>query len=279
MIESGLIGYPLGHSLSPQLHQAAFKALGLEGRYRLFPIAPMPEGEAPLRALLETLRAGDLDGLNVTIPHKQAVIPWLDELSPVAQAVGAVNTLFRRGNRLCGDNTDVPGFLADLRSVGVDPTLADFALVLGAGGSARAVVYALLQSGWAVTLAARRPGVTLGYAGQSISAVPLTLQALRPLIKDCRLIVNTTPVGMTPQVDASPWPEDLPFPPGAAVYDLVYNPPVTRLVQQARQAGRVAGTGLGMLVEQAALSFERWVGQAPSIQAMRQAVDPGNQEV
>lgn len=272
MIELGLLGYPLGHSLSPALHQAALRDLGLEGRYRLFPIPPMPEGEAELRDRLARLRAGELDGLNVTIPHKQAVIPWVDELSPVARAVNAVNTLVRQDGWLIGDNTDVPGFLTDLRVCGVDVAAGGACLVLGAGGAARAVAYALVDSGWQVTVAARRPEAARQFAHWKCQAAPLTGEGIRPLLAGCRLIVNATPLGMHPHGEGSPWPEGLDFPTGAFVYDLVYNPPDTRLVRQAREAGLSARTGLGMLIEQAALSFERWLGRAPSRQVMREAV-------
>ena len=268
--ELGLLGYPLGHSLSPVLHQAALQALGLEGRYRLFPIPPAPEGEANLRETINGLRVGRLHGLNVTIPHKQAVIPWLDALAPVAREVGAVNTLICQDGKLLGENTDVPGFLADLQALGVDPDGGGEALVLGTGGAARAVVYALAHAGWGVKLAARRPQAFLRFSEWEFQALPLTAQALEPALAGCRLIVNTTPVGMHPYGAVSPWPTGLLFPAGAFVYDLVYNPAVTRLVLQAREAGLVAHTGLGMLVEQAALSFERWVGQAPPREAMRQ---------
>ncbi len=154
----GLTGHPLGHSLSPQLHNAALAALGLEGAYRLYPVAPLPEGQAALAELVGRLRSGELHGLNVTIPHKQAVMPLLDRLSPAARAIGAANTLVLRGGELLGENTDAPGFLVDLHTrLGAHlPRGSGRALVLGAGGSARAVVYALAGAGWQVRLAARR---------------------------------------------------------------------------------------------------------------------------
>jgi shikimate dehydrogenase len=131
-------------------------------------------------------------------------------------------------------------------------------------------VYALAHAGWGVKLATRRPRAFLRFSEWEFQALPLTVQALEPALVGCRLIVNTTPVGMHPNGAVSPWPAGLFFPAGAFVYDLVYNPAVTQLVLQAREAGLIAYTGLGMLVEQAALSFERWVGQAPPREAMRQ---------
>jgi shikimate dehydrogenase len=160
----GLTGHPLGHSLSPLLHAAALRAAGLEGEYRLYPVLPLPGGQAGLQALVNRLRKGELHGLNVTIPHKSSILSLLDELTPIAGAVGAVNTIYRIGDRLVGDNTDVGGFSADLERLltragrnfpmaGSKPLAA---LVLGAGGSARAVVYVLAQAGFQVWVAARR---------------------------------------------------------------------------------------------------------------------------
>ena len=119
MFHLGLIGWPLGHSLSPNLHDAALAALDLPGEYRLYPVPPLPEGQARLAELFEQVRSGDLDGLNVTIPHKQTVLPLLDELTPTAPAIGAANLIFLKDGQLIGDNTDAAGFLADLQRCGL----------------------------------------------------------------------------------------------------------------------------------------------------------------
>lgn len=275
----GLTGYPLDHSLSPMLHRQALHFHGLTGDYRLYSIPPAPEGRPALAGLLSRLRTGSLHGLNVTIPHKQVVIDFLDELTPVARRIGAVNTIFLRDGRLVGDNTDAPGFLSDLQRFleGFDPTEGEGprqALVLGAGGAARAVAYALVTSGWKVTLAARRleqaqeAAVWLGEAWIKPALLqPAALIELAPLA----LIVNATPLGMVPDVLENPWPAGVPLPRLASVYDLVYNPLQTALVRTALESGLRATTGLGMLVDQAALSFEHWTGKpAPRLQ-MRQA--------
>ncbi len=268
----GLAGWPLAHSLSPRLHQAALQACGLSGVYELYPFPPLPAGRAEMSALLARLRSGELDGLNVTIPHKQSVLPLLDTLTPTAQAVGAANTLFRAEEQLVGENTDVDGFLRDL-----DDRVAEnfpgqliqpgHALVLGAGGAARAVVYALTQRGWQVHLAARRPEQAEQLAAGFSHLSPAPTALAQPLLEaadlarlSLRLLVNATPVGMTPHEEASPWPENLPLPPGCFVYDLVYNPPETRLLRQAKRQGIPAANGLGMLVNQATLAFLRWTG-------------------
>ena len=271
MIRLGLTGYPLGHSLSPKIHAAAFKSCGLDGDYSLFPISP--DALSGLQDLLNCLRSGELNGLNVTIPHKQTVIPLLDDLTPSARSIGAVNTIFVRDGKLIGHNTDAPGFLGDLyrRLPSVKAVEKRSVIVLGAGGAARAVVSALLSDGWQVALAVRPADVGqaeglirfLNQDGLS-RFVLMTAAGLSPLLSETRLIVNATPLGMSPEIETCPWPEGLDFPSGAAVYDCVYNPRETLLVKRARAAGLTATTGLGMLVEQAALAFEIWTGYNPS---------------
>jgi shikimate dehydrogenase len=273
MIRLGLIGYPLGHSLSPKIHSAALQSCGLAGDYSLFPI--QPEDKQALQDLLSRVRAGEIQGLNVTIPHKQNVISYLDELTPTARSIGAVNTIYLRENKLIGDNSDAPGFLADVKhafkfvSLSIQPA----ALVLGAGGSARAVVYALHNDGWKVTLAARRieQANELAKQFENVKVIEYDIQTFR--LTNVQLIVNTTPVGMMPHIDASPWPEGLDFPPHAAIYDLVYNPRETKLVRDACSQGRLGMTGLGMLIAQAALSFEIWTGCKPPREVLFAAVD------
>jgi shikimate dehydrogenase len=273
----GLIGYPLAHSISPALHRAALQAAGLQGDYHLFEVPPLPEGEAALADLLGSLQRGELQGLNITIPHKQNLFSLLDDITPAAHKIGAVNVIFCQEGKSYGDNTDAAGFFGDLqRFLSRENRLTQpgQALVLGAGGSARAVVYALNAAGWTVTISARRIEQAQALAdaidpGQ-INAINLDTASLRSISK-VDLVVNTTPLGMHPHTTVSPWPEDIPLPQGAAVYDLVYNPSQTNLIQAARSSGLPASSGLRMLVEQAALSFERWTGRPASRQAMLQA--------
>lgn len=264
----GLTGYPLAHSLSPRIHAAALAACGLEGTYSLFPIPP--EHPEALANLLERIRHGEIHGLNVTIPHKQTVLPLLDDLTETARAIGAVNTVFLRAHRLVGDNTDAPGFFSDLKRFlqQAGRELPRTALVLGAGGSARAVVYALCRAGVQVTVLARRleqaQQLAAAFLPCAINAAAFTQLATLAISSSTPLLlVNTTPLGMSPHAETSPWPEDLPLPPQAVVYDLVYNPRETRLARQARAAGLPAETGLGMLIAQAALSFQAWTGCQP----------------
>jgi shikimate dehydrogenase len=273
IFQLGLTGYPLGHSLSPKIHTAALKACELEGTYSLFPIHP--DNKQRLNDLLIRVRTGEIRGLNVTIPHKQNVIEFLDELTPTAKAIGAVNTIYFRDNKLIGDNTDAPGFLSDLKKFIGDRELGigKSALVLGAGGSARAVVYALVHDSWEITVASRRieQAQELASRFERVKAVELNLQTFQ--LSNVQLVINTTPLGMKPQIDQSPLPENLSLPSNIFIYDLVYNPRETKLVSDARSQGVSATTGLGMLIEQAALSFELWTGCSPSRETLYTAVE------
>lgn len=268
----GLIGYPLGHSLSPKIHAAALSACGLQGRYSLFPIPP--EDKQGLKDMLTRVRSGEITGLNVTIPHKQNVIELMDELTPTAQAVGAVNTIYVRENKLIGDNTDAPGFLSDLKRVMSKSKIENrkSAIVLGAGGSSRAVVYALLNDGWNVTLAARRIEQAQQLANTFSSYTLQVADFSSFIIHHSSLLVNTTPLGMTPNIEDSPLPENIVLSTKTVIYDLIYNPRETKLVKDARAQGLSATTGLGMLIEQAALAFEKWTGAKADRDAMQKAV-------
>jgi shikimate dehydrogenase len=256
----GLFGWPVEHSVSPPMHNAAFAALGLDWRYELFSVPP-----DRFEAEVARLMVAGCRGFNVTIPHKQAAfrLPQVTVISPAAEAIGAVNTLVvRPGGTLQADNTDWRGFADDLAGYGVTISGAR-CLVLGTGGSARGVGYALAHGGAAwVTQVSRRPDGRPAVVGYS------ALPELAPAVD---LVINCTPVGMAPKVAGSPWPDEVPFPARAVLYDLVYNPPVTRLMQQAERAGASAYNGLGMLVRQGALAFVQWTGQVPPLDVMTQA--------
>jgi shikimate dehydrogenase len=264
-----LLGYPLGHSLSPAMHNAALTEVGLAG----WTYTAVPVPAADLAGTVQQLREPGYAGANVTVPHKSAAIEFLDGLTAVAEAIGAVNTIVKQDGRLIGHNTDAAGFLADLQLHGV-ALAGRTVLVLGAGGSARAVVAACAGVGARVRVLARRPVTAAALASLApIQVFEWTELGLLRASDNCAAIINTTPLGMTPRVGASPWIESVPFPPDAFVYDLVYNPAETRLVRQARAAGLGADTGLGMLVEQGALAFEQWTGRAAPRGTMRRAAE------
>jgi shikimate dehydrogenase len=266
------------HSLSPAIHQAALTACDLDGDYGLFPIPPLPDGKQRLSDILQSVCDGEITGVNVTVPHKQNVIPLLDRLSPTAKKIGAVNTIFTEDGKLIGDNTDADGFLVDLKTTKDFESKGKTALVLGAGGSSRAVVYALGNDGWQVSVAARRVEQAKILVNElnrdqnlNLDSFQLDAKTLRNIYPD--LIVNTTPVGMWPDIYESPWPLGDKFPKDCFVYDLIYNPEATKLIEQARRSGLTTSNGLGMLVEQAALAFERWTNLQAPRQAMYAAVE------
>lgn len=271
----GLLGWPLGHSLSPFMHNAALRVCGLEGDYQLFPVSPFPNGTDEIRALLDRIRSGEIHGLNVTIPYKQSVMPLLDELSPEARTIGAVNTISLQNGRLVGNNTDWNGFHDDLNEqMPGTQSKTGKALILGAGGAARSVVYALTRSNWPVSVSARRYDQAKNLAADfngtgNTTALPY---AEVDRLRDISLIINTTPVGMSPDTQSSPWPANMPFPPSAFLYDLIYNPPVTALMAAARKAGLEVSNGMGMLARQAALAFEIWTGFPAPLEIFRNAL-------
>ncbi len=269
----GVIGDPVAHSRSPAMHNAAFRALGLDWCYVPLHVAPHS-----LEAALRGLVALGFVGANVTIPHKERAATLCDELTPAAEAVGAVNTLAVQEARLAGDNTDVGGLLLTLAEARVELERQE-ALVLGAGGSARAAVYALAQSGAQVTVAnrtlARAEALVRSLQGRvrgRLVAIPLADRpALEASLQRATLLVNTTSVGMEPGPDESPLPVDLPLPPELTVLDLVYAPRQTRLLREAAARGCRTIEGLRVLVYQGALSFECWTGRAAPVEVMMSA--------
>lgn len=273
----GLFGWPVSHSVSPAMHNAAFRELGLNWRYLPLPV-PVDPRQRIQEAVLG-LRAMGLRGANVTVPHKQAVMPWMDELTSAARAIGAVNTIIvQEDGTLLGDNTDGAGFVADLQAQGVN-LAGKRALVLGAGGSARAVVYGLAEAGCvSVDILNRTVSKAMALAkemGQPFPACTLAGHELPDQIpqvaEQAELIINCTSLGMTPHVESMPWDEETLFSPHQVIYDLIYNPPVTRLLQMAAADGATTIGGLGMLIYQGAIAFSRWTGEDPPVAIMREA--------
>lgn len=269
------MGWPVEHSLSPPMHNAAFDALRLNWRYVPCAVAPEHVGAA-----LAGLRALGFAGANVTVPHKQAVIPHLDSLSDAARAIGAVNTIVVGADgALHGDNTDADGFLASLREADCDPRGARVVL-LGAGGAARAVAYALARAGVCqISLWNRTPARAQAIVDDLRPLFPHIAFVALPLPDDpgafdvaIDLIVNCTPVGMWPHEGASPWPGAFPLPADCLVVDLIYRPQETLFLRQARAAGARALNGVGMLVHQGAAAFRLWTGVEPPVEVMREAL-------
>lgn len=269
-IRVGLVGDPVAHSLSPALQQPALDALGIPARYELWatPAAVLPERIAGLRA-------PDVLGANVTVPHKQAVMALLDEVAPVARRVGAVNTIINRDGRLLGDNTDVAGFAAALGEVAPERA-GHRALILGAGGAARAVALALDGLGLdQITIANRDPAragrLAADLAPAPLRAIELSEDQLRTALPGTTLLINATSLGW--HAGESPLPLALLalLPDGAIVADLTYRD--TDLLLAARQRRLVTIDGLPMLIHQGARALELWTGQAAPLAVMRAAAE------
>jgi shikimate dehydrogenase len=266
---AGVIGEPVRHSLSPLLLNAAFRAAALDWVYVAFPVA---EGQA--RPALDGVRALGIDGLSVTMPHKAAVAALVDQCTPQAAALDAVNCVVNEGGRLVGHNTDGHGFLAGLvADTGFHPA-GRRVVVLGAGGAARAVIVALGAAGatevTVVNRSVERGAAALRLAGDA-GQLASTPAHVASAISRADLVVNATPVGMG---DSHELPCDGSLLHDAqVVVDLIYQPLLTPLMVEARARGAVATNGLSMLVHQAAAAFELWTGGPAPIAAMRAALD------
>ena len=270
----GLLGYPLEHTLSPAMHNAAFDALGLNYCYLALAVAPQD-----LAAAMAGLVALRFAGINVTIPHKQAVMPYLDEISEEAAAIGAVNTIVFENGKGTGYNTDGAGFLKAMADQGI--SVKGFrALVLGAGGASRAVVYSLLKAGATVTLLNRTEGRAHALADElrrhlpdiDLISGPMAAETIAAIAPKLDLVVNTTSAGMSPHEKDNPWPADVPFPAGAIAYDLVYAPLETVFLRTAEASGARTIGGLQMLINQGALAFEKWTGKPAPVDVMTAAL-------
>ncbi|WP_310428429.1 shikimate dehydrogenase [Chamaesiphon sp. VAR_48_metabat_135_sub] len=281
----GVIGNPIGHSLSPIIHNAAIEQLGLDYRYLAFPVS-----SADLATVLDGFAAIGLVGCSVTIPHKQTIIPLLAEITPLAKAIGAVNTIWNTPEGWKGTNTDVAGFISPLVAMGRDWSKTTVA-ILGNGGAARAVVAGCHQLGCGAIDVFGRDAAKLAKFKSSWQDIklpmngnetpmPVTIQThlwdeLSTLInQDNLLLVNSTPIGMYPQIEDSPISAATIERIGAnsLAYDLIYTPRPTRFLQLAKNAGMMTIDGTEMLVQQGAVAFELWLQQPAPIEIMRQTL-------
>jgi shikimate dehydrogenase len=267
-----VIGNPVGHSLSPEIHNAAFRHLNLDWVYTAFRVEDLPHAIAGIRAL-------GIRGVSVTIPHKVAVLPLLDSLEETAAGIGAVNTIVNTRGRLHGINTDGPGALRALAGAGYDPAGASV-LILGSGGAARAIAFTLAMHAAPERLAIAGivPGELAALcadiaAATSVSPVPvaITTENLREAVVGARIIINCTPLGMHPQADDSPLPEGL-LGSSHVVFDIVYNPLTTKLLKDAQSQGAHVICGIEMFLNQACLQFEHWTGRPAPAGVMREVL-------
>ena len=270
----GVIGDPIEHTMSPVMHNAAFKNKGVDYVYLPFRVKKEELGRA-----IEGMRALNIRGLNITIPHKVAVIQFLDELDPLADKIGAVNTIVNDNGVLKGYNTDATGFLQALLERGIEPKEKSV-VILGAGGASRAISFILAERGahivilnrlleldWAKELASK----ILRTFAKEVEALELNRKNLAKALEKADILVNATSVGMSPDIDETPVTSDL-LRPNLVVYDIVYNPIKTRLQREAEVAGATVISGLDMLVWQGALAFEKWTGQKAPVNLMKEEV-------
>jgi len=266
-----LIGHPVAHSLSGAMQQAAFDAAGIDAAYELWDRAPIALADA-----INEVRSDDFLGANVTIPHKERVVPMIDKLTEEAQATGAVNTLTREGRRLVGHNTDVPGFEAALDRLVGRQKMPRNAVVLGAGGGARAVVYGLIRAGFQRIIVFNRhlhraesmvKFFARGAAHMDLKAMPWHESIIESELAKAKVLINATSIGLAS--DVSPIPAEV-ITADLLVLDLIYNR--TRLLRDAEAAGALANDGETMLLHQGAAAFALWTGQAAPLEVMGQAL-------
>ncbi len=268
----GVFGHPIGHSLSPAMHSAAIEALGLDYVYVPFDVDPADLGRA-----IDGVRALGIAGVNVTIPHKEAVMEFLDEVEKEALEIGSVNTVANVDGRLIGSSTDGPAFIRSLVETGYDPNGAN-AVIIGGGGAGRAIAFSLAKAGAKVLIYDQEPGKAeklasdvRRVAGEDSAGGESEFDAAREYLKSSNLLVNCTPVGMSPNVDRIPVPVEL-LRADMTVYDVVYNPMRTKLLQAAEKAGARTVSGIKMFVYQGAISFATWTGIDPPADNMEAAV-------
>ena len=269
----GLIGDPVAHSISPAIHNASFREMRLDYVY-----VPFRVKKEEVRRAIEGMRALHIRGLNVTIPHKVAVIPFLDGLDTTAEKIGAVNTIVNDNGFLKGYNTDAAGFLQALLERGIEPG-GKKVVILGAGGASHAISFALAESVTDLTILNRLTGLERAQQitdkisrtfGRKVRALVLEENSLREALQGADILVNATSVGMSPHAGETPVPARL-LRKKLVVFDIVYNPLETRLLREAGSAGAVAIAGLDMLVWQGALAFELWTGEKAPLELMRKA--------
>ncbi|MFC2006878.1 shikimate dehydrogenase [Chloroflexota bacterium] len=268
----GIIGDPVEHSMSPAMHNAAFREMGLDYLYVPFRVKKEELGKA-----IEGVRALGIRGINITIPHKVAVLQHLDEIDGLAEKMGAVNTIVNDDGTLKGYNTDASGFLQALLERAIDPEGKNI-VILGAGGASRATSFILVDRGANLVILNRR--LELDWAeklsrrisqtfGREIKALELNRENLVKVLKKADVLVNATSVGMSPDIGETPVNADL-IRPGFIVYDIIYNPIKTRLLREAEAAGANIIGGLDMLVWQGALAFEMWTGKKAPVELMKE---------
>lgn len=273
MKKFAVIGDPISHSLSPLMHQAAIKALKIPAQYLPLHI---PQGQI---SQIKKYKK-EFQGFNVTIPHKQTVMKYVDRLTPLAKKIGAVNTVYQNKGQWIGDNTDAPGFLLSLKkNFPAQKLKKTQAVVFGAGGAAYAVVYALLESGVSKIYLVNRSKANakklikkMGKLGSKIELILTGDDLIAQALSDSKWVINTTPLGMGALKKLSPLPQTARLSRQHCVVDLIYKPAQTLFLKQAQKAGAQTGNGFWMLVFQGALAFQKFFNRRPNILIMAKAI-------
>ncbi|KUP06056.1 shikimate dehydrogenase [Bacillus coahuilensis p1.1.43] len=273
----GVIGDPIGHSLSPTMHNATFLANNIDAFYAKFHVT-----SEHLEDAIKGMKALGIKGFNVTIPHKETIIPMLDEVDLYAMRIGAVNTVVNENGKLVGYNTDGPGFVCSLKEL-TRLSPEHNVLIIGAGGAAKGIIYALLESGLAKIDVCNR---SLNKAQELLITVKqmhrhrghaMTIVQAESNLDQYDIVIQTTSVGMYPNVDVSPIKMNK-IKEQAACIDIIYNPDETLFLKNAKSLGAFVQNGLGMFVNQGALSFAKWTGIDPEIEIMKQAIVNNSEE-
>jgi shikimate dehydrogenase len=274
-IVCGIIGDPIEHSMSPVMHNAAFQALGLDYAYVPFKVKSLE-----LRKAIEGIRGLNIRGVNVTVPHKIAVMQFLDRVEPLAEKIGAINTIVNDAGILTGYNTDAAGFLQVLHERSIE-LAGKRVLLLGAGGAAHSIGNVLAAEKVKLIVLNRMQKIATlkdfarrlaQFYGADVKVEELTNENLKKAITDVDIMVNATSLGMSPDNDQTPVPAEL-LHSNLTVFDIIYNPLPTRLLREAKAAGARTIDGLEMLVQQGAVSFEKWTGIKAPIDIMRKSVE------
>ncbi|KAB7708703.1 shikimate dehydrogenase [Bacillus aerolatus] len=266
----GVIGDPIAHSMSPVMHNDAFAQLDIDGAYHPFHVKA-----DDLAAAVHGMKAIGVEGFNVTIPHKAAIIPLLDHVDPLARAIGAVNTVVRENGSWTGYNTDGAGFVRGLQEAYGGPLEEKRVLVIGAGGAARAIYYTLASEKVSRIDIANRTLEKAASLAEScpypITGAVLTTEEAEKQLGEYDIIIQTTSIGMSPLIEECPVSMEN-VKQGAFVSDIIYNPLETKLLNEAKKRGARIQSGLKMFVYQGALAFEKWTGTAPDIHRMEEIV-------
>ncbi|MBB5324785.1 shikimate dehydrogenase [Anoxybacillus tepidamans] len=266
----GVIGCPIHHSLSPLMHNDAFQLLGIDAHYHAFHVE-----KEDLQEAIKGLKALGISGVNVTIPHKTAVIPFLDEIDEMAARIGAVNTIVNENGRLIGYNTDGSGFVRALSEETKTDIQGKHILLIGAGGAARGIYFALASAqALRIDICNRtklKAEKLIEECDVSVASTAYSLQEAEERLSEYEIIINTTSVGLYPDVEVMPLSLTC-MKEHTIVSDIIYNPLETKWLKEARQKGAIVQNGVGMFVYQGALAFEKWTGIFPDVERMKQVV-------